>query len=48
MRLAPVQQPRVPVWVGGTSCRRGPARRAALWDGSVPIVGAAWEQPLVG
>ena len=45
MRPAPVQDPRVPIWVGGTWPRRGPARRAARWDGSVLIVGNTWEQP---
>jgi alkanesulfonate monooxygenase SsuD/methylene tetrahydromethanopterin reductase-like flavin-dependent oxidoreductase (luciferase family) len=45
MRPPPVQRPRVPIWVGGTWPRRGPARRAARWDGSVLIVGSAWEQP---
>lgn len=29
----PVQSPRVPVWVGGFWPRKGPARRAARWDG---------------
>jgi Luciferase-like monooxygenase len=45
MRPAPVQEPRVPIWVGVTWPRRGPARRAARWDGSVLIVGNTWEQP---
>lgn len=45
MRPTPLQQPRVPIWVGGTWPRRGPARRTARWDGSVLIVGDAWEQP---
>ena len=45
MRPAPVQEPRVPIWLGGTWPRRGPARRAARWDGSVLIVGNTWEQP---
>jgi len=35
MRPVPVQQPRVPVFIGGTWPRQGPARRAARWDGSV-------------
>lgn len=33
----PVQRPRIPVWVAGTWPRRGPLRRAARWDGYVPI-----------
>jgi hypothetical protein len=45
MRRAPVQQPRVPVFIGGTWPRQGPARRAARWDGSVLHAGTAWEQP---
>lgn len=31
----PVQQPRVPIWVGGVWPRRGPVRRAARWDGAM-------------
>jgi alkanesulfonate monooxygenase SsuD/methylene tetrahydromethanopterin reductase-like flavin-dependent oxidoreductase (luciferase family) len=34
---APVQQPRIPVWVAGQWPNRRPARRAARWDGYVPI-----------
>lgn len=33
-----VQQPRIPVWVGGTWPRKGPLRRALRWDGYVPLV----------
>lgn len=36
----PVQQPRIPVWVGGNFPNRPPMRRAARWDGFVPI---AWQ-----
>ena len=32
----PVQQPRVPVWVGGYWPNRRPFRRAARWDGVCP------------
>jgi alkanesulfonate monooxygenase SsuD/methylene tetrahydromethanopterin reductase-like flavin-dependent oxidoreductase (luciferase family) len=32
----PVQQPRIPIWVGGGWPKRGPARRAARWDGMIP------------
>jgi alkanesulfonate monooxygenase SsuD/methylene tetrahydromethanopterin reductase-like flavin-dependent oxidoreductase (luciferase family) len=35
---APFQQPRIPIWVGSTWPRRRPARRAARWDGVVPLV----------
>ena len=31
---APVQQPRIPIWVGGGYPNRGPLRRAAAWDGA--------------
>jgi alkanesulfonate monooxygenase SsuD/methylene tetrahydromethanopterin reductase-like flavin-dependent oxidoreductase (luciferase family) len=33
----PVQRPRVPIWVAGTWPNRRPFRRAARWDGVVPI-----------
>jgi len=33
----PIQSPRIPIWVGGSSQKRGPVRRAAKWDGFVPI-----------
>ena len=33
----PVQQPRIPVWVGGQWPNRAPFRRAARWDGAIPI-----------
>lgn len=32
-----VQQPRVPIWVGGFWPSRPPMRRAARWDGVVPL-----------
>lgn len=32
---APVQQPRIPIWVGGNWPNPGPIRRAARWDGFV-------------
>ena len=34
----PVQRPRVPIWVGGVWPPRRPMRRAARWDGAVPIL----------
>ena len=34
---APVQRPRVPVWIGGFWPHRPPMRRAARWDGAVPL-----------
>jgi alkanesulfonate monooxygenase SsuD/methylene tetrahydromethanopterin reductase-like flavin-dependent oxidoreductase (luciferase family) len=33
----PVQRPRPPVWVGGFWPHRRPMRRAARWDGAVPL-----------
>ena len=33
----PVQRPRIPVWVGGVLPNPAPIRRAARWDGAVPI-----------
>ena len=30
----PVQQPRIPIWVGGGYGRKGPLQRAARWDGA--------------
>lgn len=33
---APLQRPRVPVWIGADSKNRGPRRRAARWDGFIP------------
>lgn len=40
----PLQQPRIPVWVGGTWPGRRPFARAARWDGVVPMrLDGAWE-----
>jgi len=33
----PVQRPRIPVWCGGRWPNRAPFRRAARWDGVMPI-----------
>jgi hypothetical protein len=33
----PVQRPRVPVWIGGFWPKRAPMRRAARWEGAVPL-----------
>jgi probable F420-dependent oxidoreductase len=35
---APVQQPRIPIWVAGMWPNRAPFRRAAAWDGVFPIL----------
>jgi alkanesulfonate monooxygenase SsuD/methylene tetrahydromethanopterin reductase-like flavin-dependent oxidoreductase (luciferase family) len=32
----PVQQPRIPVWIGGRWPNKAPFRRAARWDGVMP------------
>nr|WP_228818876.1 TIGR03619 family F420-dependent LLM class oxidoreductase [Nocardia transvalensis] len=37
-RPTPVQRPRVPIWVGGVWPNKAPMRRAARWDGAVPIL----------
>jgi alkanesulfonate monooxygenase SsuD/methylene tetrahydromethanopterin reductase-like flavin-dependent oxidoreductase (luciferase family) len=42
----PVQQPRIPVWVGGTWPGTGPFRRAARWDGVVPMKLTEEPEPL--
>ncbi|MDQ1743234.1 MAG: hypothetical protein QOE23_1573 [Pseudonocardiales bacterium] len=40
----PVQQPRIPVWVGGTWPGGRPLRRAARWDGMAPMrLDGRWE-----
>jgi alkanesulfonate monooxygenase SsuD/methylene tetrahydromethanopterin reductase-like flavin-dependent oxidoreductase (luciferase family) len=36
---APVQLPRIPIWVAGTWPRRPPFRRAARYDGVIPVTG---------
>lgn len=33
----PIQQPRIPIWVGGVWPNKKPMRRAARWDGVCPI-----------
>jgi alkanesulfonate monooxygenase SsuD/methylene tetrahydromethanopterin reductase-like flavin-dependent oxidoreductase (luciferase family) len=37
----PLQRPRVPVWIGGFWPARRPMRRAARWDGAVPLFDSA-------
>jgi hypothetical protein len=34
----PMQKPRIPIWVGGFWPKRTPFRRAAKWDGAVPLL----------
>jgi alkanesulfonate monooxygenase SsuD/methylene tetrahydromethanopterin reductase-like flavin-dependent oxidoreductase (luciferase family) len=36
VRPRPVQQPRVPIWIGGRWPNRRPFQRAARWDGVMP------------
>ena len=38
----PVQEPRIPIWVGGVWPHRRPMRRAAHWDGVVPLL-SEWQ-----
>ncbi len=33
----PMQKPRIPVWVGGSWPNKPPFRRAARWDGVIPV-----------
>lgn len=33
----PVQKPRIPIWTGGNWPNKGPFRRAAKWDGIIPL-----------
>ncbi len=37
LRPTPLQRPRVPVWIGGYWPKPRPMRRAARWDGAVPM-----------
>jgi alkanesulfonate monooxygenase SsuD/methylene tetrahydromethanopterin reductase-like flavin-dependent oxidoreductase (luciferase family) len=37
MLPAPVQKPRIPVWCGGRWPNKAPFRRAARWDGMMPL-----------
>jgi alkanesulfonate monooxygenase SsuD/methylene tetrahydromethanopterin reductase-like flavin-dependent oxidoreductase (luciferase family) len=36
-RPGPIQQPRIPIWVGGLWPNKPPFRRAARWDGVFPL-----------
>jgi alkanesulfonate monooxygenase SsuD/methylene tetrahydromethanopterin reductase-like flavin-dependent oxidoreductase (luciferase family) len=38
----PLQQPRIPIWVGGNWPNKPPFRRAANWDGAFPLF-HVWE-----
>jgi alkanesulfonate monooxygenase SsuD/methylene tetrahydromethanopterin reductase-like flavin-dependent oxidoreductase (luciferase family) len=42
----PLQRPRIPVWVGGAWPGTGPFRRAARWDGVVPMKAGGEPEPL--
>jgi alkanesulfonate monooxygenase SsuD/methylene tetrahydromethanopterin reductase-like flavin-dependent oxidoreductase (luciferase family) len=37
MLPTPLQQPRIPIWVGGFWPNKPPFRRAARWDGAIPL-----------
>jgi luciferase-like monooxygenase len=37
LRPAPLQRPRIPIWVAGFWPNRAPFRRAARWDGALPL-----------
>ncbi len=39
----PVQQPRIPIWVGGFWPHKAPFQRAAQWDGAFPLFDAETE-----
>lgn len=40
----PVQEPRPPIWVGAMWPNRAPLRRAARWDGVIPMVRERWDE----
>jgi alkanesulfonate monooxygenase SsuD/methylene tetrahydromethanopterin reductase-like flavin-dependent oxidoreductase (luciferase family) len=44
LRPTPLQQPRIPIWIGAGGSFRPPRRRAARWDGFAP---ASEQWPLV-
>jgi alkanesulfonate monooxygenase SsuD/methylene tetrahydromethanopterin reductase-like flavin-dependent oxidoreductase (luciferase family) len=41
----PVQEPRIPVWVGGFWPNPAPYHRAARWDGVIPLKHGGWIGP---
>lgn len=40
----PAQEPRIPVWVGGEWPNKAPFRRAARWDGVLPLLNANYNR----
>lgn len=42
----PLQFPRIPIWVGGNWPNKAPFRRAARWDGVVPVLTSTTEDDL--
>jgi alkanesulfonate monooxygenase SsuD/methylene tetrahydromethanopterin reductase-like flavin-dependent oxidoreductase (luciferase family) len=36
-RPSPLQKPRIPIWIGGSWPHKAPFRRAAKWDGTIPL-----------
>jgi hypothetical protein len=45
LQPAPVQQPRIPIWIGGGYPLPGPLRRAARWDGAILYKHNTSDQP---
>lgn len=45
MRPTPIQRPRVPIWIAGTWPNRNPMKRAASWDGAIPMFANAYHGP---
>jgi alkanesulfonate monooxygenase SsuD/methylene tetrahydromethanopterin reductase-like flavin-dependent oxidoreductase (luciferase family) len=43
----PVQRPRIPIWVAGTWPMKAPFRRAARWDGVVPVPRDSIDSPIL-
>ncbi len=41
----PIQSPRIPIWVGGFWPNKAPFRRAARWDGVIPLKAGGWMTP---
>jgi hypothetical protein len=41
----PTQKPRIPIWVGGFWPNKAPFRRAARWDGLIPLKKGGWVMP---
>jgi alkanesulfonate monooxygenase SsuD/methylene tetrahydromethanopterin reductase-like flavin-dependent oxidoreductase (luciferase family) len=46
LRPAPLQRPRIPIWIAGFWPNRAPFRRAARWDGALPLSAGHLLKPL--